>query len=44
MSAEATIIELMKKIEKMEREMSKLKTSKGSSKKEVAMKVALEKG
>lgn len=44
MSAEATIIELMKKIEKMEREMSKLKTSKGSSKKQVAMKVALEKG
>ena len=44
MSAEATIIELQKKIEKMEREMSKLKASKGSSKKEVAMKVALEKG
>ena len=42
MSAEAIIIELQKKIEKMEREMSKLKTSKGTSKKEAAMKVALE--
>ena len=44
MSAEATIIELQKKIEKMEREMSKLKTSKSSSKQQAAMKVALEKG
>lgn len=44
MSAEATIIKLQEKIEKMQREMSKLKASKGTSKKQEAAKVALEKG